>query len=718
MSYILKVLPSGHVGQLYAGACVHDQPSFDHLLEAKPRPMSVTYFDDDPAYSLEHIKLEYPTYGLGDMRAPALSVRRPNGSALVDLTYRGHTIRAGKPKLEGLPATYVEDDAEASTLSIDLADDLAGVSVRLSYTLFEGFSALARHAEISYTGEGDLVLERAMSMVLDLPDMGYEMVDLVGAWARERHPDVRPLHFGEQGISSARGFSSHHFNPFCALKRPSCTEHAGEAWGFSLVYSGNFTVCVDVDPYCVSRVSLGINPQGFSWHLRAGESFVTPEAVVAYSSQGLNGLSQTYHQLYRTRLARGYWRDRCRPIVVNNWEATYFDFTEERLLDIARTAANLGAELFVLDDGWFANRNSETGGLGDWAVDSSKLPNGLAGLARKIGELGLMFGIWIEPEMVSRGTRLASEHPEWILHEPGRQPKLGRNQLVLDMGNPEVVDYLFSALERAFEGVDLAYIKWDMNRSISDAYSCTAGAEDQGAVMHRYILGVYRLYKRLAEAHPRLLFESCASGGARFDPGMLAYAPQCWTSDDTDAVERLKIQYGTSYVYPISSMGAHLAAVPNHQVERVTSLTMRANVAFFGAFGYELDLGALTERGKQRVREQITFYKRWRELLQFGTFYRLVSPFEGNEAAWMVVSEDRRQAIVGYYRILQEVNAAYRRVRLAGLDAEVRYAISGTDLVRYGDELMNVGLITTDDSSGAAGGTGDFFSRIFVLEAR
>ncbi len=484
------------------------------------------------------------------------------------------------------------------------------------------------------------------------------------------------------------------------------------------MYSGNFTAEVDVDPYHVSRVSMGVNPLGFRWRLRRGERFVTPEAVCVHTMNGMNALSHTYHRLYRTRLARGYWRDRPRPIVVNSWEATYFAVSEERLLEMARGAAELGAELFVLDDGWFEHRNSESGGLGDWVVDTKKLPSGLPGLAARVGELGMRLGIWIEPEMVSPGARLAQEHPEWVLHEPGRRPRLGRNQLVLDMGNPEVVDYLFDALERAFAGVDLAYIKWDMNRSVSDAYSCTAAARDQGAVMYRYILGVYRLYERFIERHPRILFESCASGGARFDPGMLAYAPQCWTSDDTDAVERLKIQYGTSFVYPLSSMGAHLASVPNHQIERVTSLAMRANVAFFGAFGYELDLAELPERARVRVREQIAFYKRWRGLLQFGTFYRLLSPFEGNECAWMVVSDDRRRAIVGYYRILQEVNAGYRRVRLEGLDSGALYAVSGLEGTFYGDELMNVGLLTTDESSGAGGGArgeGDFVSRLYVL---
>lgn len=718
VSYVMKVSAGGHLVQLHYGQRLHDRESFDHLLEMSPRPMSVCYFDDDPAYSLEHLRQEYPTYGIGDMRPPAIDVVAPNGSPLLDLGYRGHEILEGKPPMEGLPSTYVERADEARTLIVELADGKTGVEVRLFYTIFSDMPIVARHAEIVYKGAEELRVNCALSMALDLPDADFEMVDLVGAWARERHVDVRPLHPGAQGIYSLRGCSSHHFNPFLALRRPTCDEHQGEAYGFSLVYSGNFMAQVDVDSYHVTRVRMGIHPEHFEWRLSAGESFVTPEVVLAYSADGMNALSQAYHRLYRARLARGVWRDRVRPILVNNWEATYFDFSEEQLLEIARTAADLGIELFVLDDGWFTNRSGEDAGLGDWEVDTSKLPHGLSGFSSRLADLGLLFGLWIEPEMVSRGTRLYEEHPEWVLHEPGRRPHQGRNQYVLDFSNPDVVDYLFARLERVLDGSGVAYVKWDMNRSMSDAYSCVAGANEQGTVMHRYILGVYRLYGLLCKRFPEILFESCASGGARFDPGMLAYAPQCWTSDDTDAVERLKIQYGTSLVYPISSMGAHVAAVPNHQLDRITSLGMRANVAFFGVFGYELDLSELGERGCQRVREQVDFMKRHRELLQFGTFFRLKSPFEGNEAAWMVVSSDRRHAIVGYYRILQEVNVGFRRVRLAGLDPSLLYQIAGKEEQIFGDELMGVGLITSDESSsGSCQGEGDFASRIYVLDA-
>ena len=722
MSYIFKVLPSGHLGQLYCGRAIHDRSSFDHLFEAVPRSMSVCYFDGDQSYSLEHIKQEYPTYGTGDMHLPALDAQMPDGSRLLDLRYQGHAIVPGKPAIPGLPATYTEDPAEAQTLTVDLADPLAGVTVTLSYTLFEQLPALARHAVIGYTGPGVLRLERALSFCLDLPDMDYEMVELAGAWARERHVVARPLAQGVQGVYSLRGCSSHHFNPFLAFKRPHATEFEGQVLGFSLVYSGNFLAQADVDPYHVTRVTLGIHPQNFTWQLAAGGHFTTPEAVMVYSEAGLNGMSQTFHRLYRTRLARGPWRDKVRPILVNNWEATYFDFTEDKLLALARQARDLGIELFVLDDGWFTNRSDDHGGLGDWEINYHKLPDGLQGFGQKLHDMGLQFGLWIEPEMVNAGTRLWNEHPDWVLHQPGRRPQQGRYQYVLDYSNPDVVDWVFHRLVSVLDGAGVDYIKWDMNRSISDAYSCAVGPAGQGAVLHRYILGVYQLYSLLTERYPNILFESCAGGGARFDPGLLYYAPQCWTSDDTDAVERLKIQYGTSMAYPVSSMGAHVAAAPNHQLGRSTSLTMRANVAFFGAFGYELDLTALSQRGRELVARQVAFVKQYRQLLQFGTFWRLRSPFEGNETAWMTVSPDRSTALVGDYRVLQQANAGYRRLPLAGLDPDRLYQVTrlgsgaqpaGAPLTAYGDELMAAGLVTTGEDPAAEG---DFVSRLYLLQ--
>ena len=724
ISYIFKVLPSGHLGQLYCGKALRDRPDFDHLFETAPRAMAACFFDDDTAYSLEHIRQEYAVCGAGDTRLPALDARMADGSRLLDLQYQSHAVTPGKPPIEGLPATYTEQDDEADTLTVTLADPLAGVTVTLFYTVFAQLPAIARHAEIACTGENPVSLDRAMSLCLDLPDSDYEMVELTGAWARERHVATRPLAEGVQAVYSLRGHSSHQFNPFLALKRPDCGEMHGEVYGFSLVYSGNFLAQADVDPYHVTRVTMGIHPQNFSWTLRPGETFATPEAVMVYSDRGLNGMSQAFHTLYRSRLARGVWRDAVRPVLVNNWEATYFDFNEEKLLALATEARALGIELFVLDDGWFRNRSSDETGLGDWEVDTAKLPGGLKGFGEKLNAMGLPFGLWIEPEMVNPGTRLWQEHPDWVLHQPGRRPLPSRHQYVLDCSNPAVVDYLYDRLTALLDGAPVSYIKWDMNRSISDAFSCAAGPEGQGAVLHRYILGVYRLYQRLIDRFPRILFESCSSGGARFDPGMLYYAPQCWASDDTDAVERLKIQYGTSFVYPVSSMGAHVAAVPNHQLGRVTSLTTRANVAFFGAFGYEMDLTRLPPRGRELVARQVAFFKQYRRLLQFGAFWRLQSPFAHNEAAWMTVSPDRETALVGDYLVLQQANAGYRRIRLAGLAPDRLYRVTplgsgaepcGPAYTAGGDELMQAGLVTTGDSRMQH--DGDFVSRLYLLEA-
>ena len=724
ISYIFKVLPSGHLGQLYCGKALRDRPDFDHLFETAPRAMAACFFDDDTAYSLEHIRQEYAVCGAGDTRLPALDARMADGSRLLDPQYQSHAVTPGKPPIEGLPATYTEQDDEADTLTVMLADPLAGVTVTLFYTVFAQLPAIARHAEIACTGENPVSLDRAMSLCLDLPDSDYEMVELTGAWARERHVATRPLAEGVQAVYSLRGHSSHQFNPFLALKRPDCGEMHGEVYGFSLVYSGNFLAQADVDPYHVTRVTMGIHPQNFSWTLRPGETFATPEAVMVYSDRGLNGMSQAFHTLYRSRLARGVWRDAVRPVLVNNWEATYFDFNEEKLLALATEARALGIELFVLDDGWFRNRSSDETGLGDWEVDTAKLPGGLKGFGEKLNAMGLQFGLWIEPEMVNPGTRLWQEHPDWVLHQPGRRPLPSRHQYVLDCSNPAVVDYLYDRLTALLDGAPVSYIKWDMNRSISDAFSCAAGPEGQGAVLHRYILGVYRLYQRLIDRFPRILFESCSSGGARFDPGMLYYAPQCWASDDTDAVERLKIQYGTSFVYPVSSMGAHVAAVPNHQLGRVTSLTTRANVAFFGAFGYEMDLTRLPPRGRELVARQVAFFKQYRRLLQFGAFWRLQSPFAHNEAAWMTVSPDRETALVGDYLVLQQANAGYRRIRLAGLAPDRLYRVTalgsgaepcGPAYTAGGDELMQAGLVTTGDSRMQH--DGDFVSRLYLLEA-
>ena len=721
ISYIMKVLPNRQLGQIYFGKRIRIPEDCSYFLETSSRPMSSCVFDTDNRFSMEHIRQEYGVFGTSDYRMPATEVLQENGSRISEFCFREYRIQAGKPKLPGLPATYVENEEEAETLVIRLADPVTGLELELFYTIFAEGGVLARSARFVNQGEQALHLQSAMSLCLDLPDSGYDMIQFSGAWARERYPKTRRLEQGIQSVGSIRGNSSHNHNPFMILKRPTADEFQGEAIGFSLIYSGNFLAQVEVDTYDTARVLLGIHPHCFDWKLDPSEEFQTPEAVMVYTDQGLNHLSQTFHRLYQKRLARGYWRDRVRPILINNWEATYFDFTEDKLVEIAEKARECGVELFVLDDGWFGKRCGEQAGLGDWVANPDRLKNGITGLAQRIEDLGMKFGLWFEPEMVNKDSDLYREHPDWIIQTPGRRNSHGRYQYVLDFSRKEVVDRIYEMMDKILSEAKVSYIKWDMNRSITECYSAALSADRQGEVYHRYILGVYDLYERLTSKFPQILFESCASGGGRFDPGMLYYAPQCWTSDDSDAVERIKIQYGTSYCYPVSSMGTHVSVVPNHQINRITPLDTRANVAYFGTFGYELDLNTLTADEQEEVKGQIAFMKQYRQLFQFGTFYRLQSPFEHNTSAWMVVSDDRKEVIVGWYRVLNGVNLPYGRLRLQGLSEDLPYRVNGESGIHYGSELMNAGLITTDASSGQAQGDEemcrDFESRLYILKA-
>ena len=693
-SYIFNILKNEQLGQLYYGKKLRHRDSFERLFHIEEMPNTACVYEGDLVFSLDILKQEYPAYGTTDFREPAYQVLQQSGSRITNFVYQHHTIYQGKNKLAGLPATYVEHDEEATTLEISLYDEAIDVEIQLSYSVFEQLNAITRSARFINHGREEVNLTRAMSASIDLPDADFEMVQLSGAWARERHMKNRKLVPGLQSISSTRGTSSAQQNPFLALKRPSTTEHHGDVYGVSLVYSGNFLAQVEVDHYDVTRLMIGINPFDFNWLLESGESFQTPEVVMVYSGDGLNDMSQTYHTLYRSRLARGTWRDRERPVLINNWEATYFDFDEKKILELAKSSKELGVELFVLDDGWFGKRDADTTSLGDWFEDKRKLPNGISQLAKNIADLGMKFGLWFEPEMVSEVSELYKTHPDWIIHVPNRNSSHGRNQLVLDFSRQEVVDYIHGLVAGVLRDAPISYVKWDMNRYMTEIGSLELPANRQREVAHRYILGVYSLYERLTSEFPEVLFESCAGGGSRFDPGMLHYAPQGWTSDDTDAVERLKIQYGTSMVYPLSSMGAHVSAVPNHQVGRITSLKTRAEVAYFGAFGYELDVTKMDDEEKAIVTAQIAFYKENRSLIQQGQFYRLASPFadDGNVTSWMVVSDDQSEAIFGYYQVLAKPNPGYARAFFKGLHPEFEYVIDGIDDTFYGDELMEAGL--------------------------
>lgn len=535
-----------------------------------------------------------------------------------------------------------------------------------------------------------------MSANVDFKDSKFEMIQLSGSWARERHIIRTPLRIGGQCVESRRGASSHAQNPFMALVRKDATETNGDVYAMSLVYSGNFLANTEVDMYSKARMQIGINPFDFTWLLKAGEEFQAPEAVLVYSNEGLTGMSHTYQNLYGKRLMRGVWRDKARPVLINNWEATYFDFNETKIKEIAKQASEFGIELFVLDDGWFGERNNDDRSLGDWFVNENKIRGGLKKLVDEINGMGMKFGLWFEPEMVCPISKLYEAHPDWCLHIEGRTRSTARRQLILDLSRKEVCDYIIKSVSDVLASANIEYVKWDMNRNMTEIGSAVLPAERQREVAHRYMLGLYHVMDEITSRFPNILFESCSGGGGRFDPGILYYMPQTWTSDDTDAIERLKIQYGTSMVYPNVAMGCHVSAVPNHQVARITPFATRGISAMCGNFGYELDLTKLTDEEKAQTKAQVAFYKEVRELIQFGDFYRIQSPFENNETAWSFVAKDKSEAVVSFFRTLAVPNDNLATICAVGLDADAIYEDMRTGKLYGGDELMYVGINVPD----------------------
>ena len=674
-------------------------------------------------YSLDALPQEIPGSGVGDFRDDMIEIRHADGSFAADFRFDSFEILDHSYAIPGMPALYDTEEEKGETLVITMTEKASDIVLKLFYGVFEKENVITRAARLENHGETAIELEKMLSFSMDLMYENYEMIYFSGRHAMERTAERIPVQHAKVEIGSTRGTSSHHYNPAVILCEEGAGETHGSCIGACLVYSGNFVAAAQKDQKNQTRFQMGIHPTNFCFHLEKGEAFDTPQAILSYSGTGLTKLSQQYHEIIREHICRGAYKHAKRPILINNWEATYFDFNEEKILKIAEQAQKLGIEMLVLDDGWFGKREDDNSGLGDWFVNEKKMNGSMAQLAEKIHRMGMKFGLWFEPEMVNKDSNLYREHPDWILSTPGRHISHGRNQYILDFSRAEVVDAIYGQMEKILEDAPISYIKWDMNRCMSEVYSHTASAADQGKVMHQYILGVYRLYEKLTARFPEILFESCASGGSRFDPGLLYYAPQAWTSDDTDAVERCKIQYGTSLVYPVSSMGSHVSAVPNHQVLRNTSLKMRADVAYFGTFGYELNPNSLTEAEREAIKKQTAFMKEHRSLIQYGTFYRLQSPFAGNEMAWMVVSEDKKEAIVGWYRFLEPINIGYRSVRLQGLDPKLPYQISNMEMALYGDELMQAGLIVSDVASGQNpeqynGENGDFQSRLYLLKAK
>lgn len=690
ISYLMQIQQHGYLAHVYFGKKVtHYSSGYDYPLVT--RSFSPNLPDaTEQNFSLDTLLQEYPGHGFGDFREPAYNIRLADGSRVTDFRYHDYKILNGKPKLNGLPATFVEDDQDAQTLVIHLIDQVSQLQLTMYYTIFTKLSVITRSVKLKNLGDAAVEVNRLDSTTVDFPATEYDLIQLRGAWARERNIIREPLNLGIKLLDSKRGASSHQQNPFVALVQPETTEFQGEAIGFGLIYSGNHETIIQRDQYAQTRVIMGINSFNFAWQLQPNETFQTPEAVMVYSDAGLNQMSQTFHDLCNQHLVPRRFQNQQRPVLINNWEATYFNFNEDKILQLARVAKDVGIELFVLDDGWFGARNDDRTSLGDWYENRHKLSHGVSGLSQQIHRMGLQFGIWFEPEMISEDSQLFRQHPDWVLEVPNRQRSLGRHQYVLDFSRAEVRDNIFNQMKNVLDQADLDYIKWDMNRNMTEVYSKVLPALQQGEVAHRYILGLYDFLDKITSAYPQVLFEGCAGGGGRFDLGILYYLPQSWTSDNTDAISRIKIQYGTSLLYPISSMGAHVSAVPNEQTHRMTSLAIRGNVAMSGVLGYELDLTKATPDEKREITAQIKFYKAHRQLLQFGKFYRLMSPFKHNDVAWMFVSDQCDEAIVFYFRMSAEASYPLVTLKLAGLNPNKKYQLNGS--VYGGDELMNIGL--------------------------
>lgn len=688
-SYVFHVIEDGSLGQLYYGPKIPFKDDYANLNTREEHDCTNTRTDEDVEFQAELLKQEYAGLGKGDYRYPAFQITYPNGSRTSEFQYRDYELKDGKERLTGLPSTFADDSNDSQTLTVKLAD--GDLELQLHYTVFADEDVIVRST--TFVNHGKTVfLNRALSAQLDLPDANYDFIQFAGSWSRERHLHRSHLHPGTQSISSLRTASSHQENPFFMLARPHTDNNQGAVFGFNFVYSGNFLDSVEVDQFDTARVLIGINPDEFGWKLNSGDSFQTPEVIFSYTDNGFNALSQQLGAFYAQHLINPHFAYQERPILINNWEATFMDFTEDKLMPIVERAKELGIEMFVLDDGWFGHRDDDRSSLGDWFVDEKKFNHGIAGFAKRVHDLDMKFGLWFEPEMISIDSKLYQTHPEWMIKTPGRGQTPGRHQFVLDMSRKEVVDYLFELMSHIIQDAKLDYIKWDMNRNITEMYGADLPADQQLEFSHRYILGVYDLYDRLTKAFPDVLFESCASGGGRFDLGMMYYAPQAWCSDDTDAIERIKIQDGTSYGYTPSMWGAHVSAVPNDQVGRLTSIDTRAKVAYFGAFGYELDVTELSDEEQATIKQQVAFYKQYRKLFQFGTFYRLETPdTSDNVYAWETVSPDKQTAIGMRYQILNGANPAYIRYYFKGLDPERHYTVNDGSEVFSGAELMNAG---------------------------
>ena len=709
-TYVMGLSPEGFLGHIYYGDRLFMEAD-NYLLRMEEPPYTPSVNKREKSAFLDFFPMEYPTGGIGDYRESCLNIRNAAGNMGCELHYAGHEIYKGKRGLKGLPASFATED-EAETLEITLKDADLDLEVVLFYTAFEKENAITRSVRVQNQGKEDLRIEKILSACLDMDNENFSMLSLHGTWARERHIQTGELHYGKQVISSARGESSHQEHPFIALVTNGTEQENGKVYAMHFVYSGNFMAETELCQFDNLRMTMGINPEEFSWLLTPGEEFQAPEVVMVYSGNGLGAMTRSYHDFYRNHLIRSKFKYEKRPILINNWEATYFDFNTDKLLAIARQAKECGIEMLVMDDGWFGKRNSDNCSLGDWKVNEKKITGGLKHLVDEVNKIGLQFGIWFEPEMISPDSDLYRAHPDWAIQIAGREATQSRNQYVLDLSRPEVRDYAYKCVASILRSANIAYVKWDMNRQLSDLGSSYLPKERQQELFHRYVLGVYELQERLVTEFPDLLLENCSGGGARFDPGMLYYSPQIWCSDNTDAVERLMIQEGSALIYPLSVIGAHVSDCPNHSVGRVTPFETRGHVALAGTFGYELDITKIPEEDRVLIPEQTVTYNKYRHLIQQGEYYRIASYRENHKYdCWALSSQDKKEALVTYVQVLGVPNSHSRKVFLRGFDPKTTYRLEGTEETYTGEMLMKGGFLMKDF-------WGDFKSRLYHFIAK
>ncbi len=694
-TYMFGTTVEGYVGHIYYGKRLQHAGG-SYLLRTEENPFTPSVRKREKASFFDFFPMEYPTGGVGDYRESCLNIRNEEGRMGCELFYTSHEILKGKPEMEGLPGSFGSEQ-EVETLELTCTDAILGIKVILSYSAFYENDIITRSVKVVNEGNQKLKLEKIYSACLDMDNQEYQMLSLHGSWARERHIQKNPVAYGKQLVSSAKGESGHQEHPFIALLTPGTTQEQGEVYGMHFVYSGNFIGQVERSQFDAVRMVMGINQEEFSWNLTPGTAFQAPEVVLVYSDKGLGRMTRSLHDFYREHMIRSPYRNKKRPILINNWEATYFDFNTDKLLAIAAEAKKAGIEMLVMDDGWFGERNSDNCSLGDWVVNEKKITGGLKDLVDRVNELGLQFGIWFEPEMISPNSDLYRKHPEWAIHIEGREATQSREQYVLDLSNPEVVDYAYECVAKILRSANIAYVKWDMNRQLTDLGSIYLDKASQQELFHRYTLGVYQLQERLVTEFPNLLLENCSGGGARFDPGMLYYSPQIWCSDDTDAVERLMIQEGTALIYPLSAIGAHVSDCPNHSVGRVTPFETRGHVALAGTFGYELDITKIPQEDREMIPKQVEMYHKFHELVREGDYYRIASYGDNHYFdCYEVVSKDKKEALVTYVQVRGIPNSHSRKIKLQGLDVTASYRLEGTDQVYHGELLVNGGFLIKD----------------------